>query len=83
MKKRIRASSESLYKDFYVLYKNAKNLYKFHQKPEEISVYISGHVAGWLHMFYYSLQNNDTKKGTLMSISMPWKMATGIISLPE
>ena len=31
----------------------------------------------------YSLQKNDTKNGTLRSMSSPWKMAAGIISLPE
>ena len=28
----------------------------------------------------YSLQKNDTKNGTLRSMSSPWKMAAGIIS---
>ena len=31
----------------------------------------------------YCLQKNDTKNGTLRSMSSPWKMAAGIISLPE
>ena len=31
----------------------------------------------------YMLQKSDTKKGTLMSISIPWRMAMGIMSLPE
>lgn len=31
----------------------------------------------------YRLQNSDTKKGTLMLISIPCKMASGMASLPE
>ena len=32
---------------------------------------------------YVKLQKKDTKTGTLMSISIPWNMAKGIMSFPE
>ena len=32
---------------------------------------------------FHKLQNSEMKKGTLMSMSRPWNMAMGTISLPE
>ena len=34
-------------------------------------------------LFFYKLQKKDTKTGTLISISIPWNMARGIMSFPE